>query len=541
MKNKKLKPSYSLTVYLLKETCSSFEDALDEERLSSFVSQPVNNRTMKYDSDSDDYRLYVKKPSSNKPDWAKLFDVEVNSRSASGLYLRRIKNRIMAIAFGPSGRHLIKESMIVRRFGLMVVLNSVDPGSLHSVDKVNLSEEGIQSRVQASRPSSESAFGIDIYKDLIRNVSGKSKDKDVFGTTIVGKDSLSVRIKVDLNSLDHFLGECLRAYESDAYKASFGFIDNIKNCDSQETGVLSQELVSSIISDDTNVKSWLSVPDIIDWADHAGFIYSVDKSKEIHDDLSFTDYIDMIDKRELSVDGLKKHKIARLSSDKSHTLDKWSIYRCLYAEMKHQGRLYILDNGEWYEVDKNFIEHIENEYKDIPKESTSLSFPAYKPKPDGKDKAETEGNYNKRLAAHLGGDLFDAVLIDLIGNSRFEFCDVYKDNKMIHVKRYDGSSALSHLFNQGYVSASSIRDGDVRKKINDKSIKGAVFGEAFSAGEYEIVYAIISKSNSGLDIPFFSKITLTNMCRDLRLMGYGVSLVKIEHENPTQNEGDITE
>ncbi len=39
------------------------------------------------------------------------------------------------------------------------------------------------------------------------------------------------------------------------------------------------------------------------------------------------------------------------------------------------------------------------------------------------------------------------------GYSRIEFCDLFsKSKQMIHVKRYGGSSVLSHLFNQGLVS-----------------------------------------------------------------------------------------
>lgn len=41
------------------------------------------------------------------------------------------------------------------------------------------------------------------------------------------------------------------------------------------------------------------------------------------------------------------------------------------------------------------------------------------------------------------------------GASRIEFCDVLSDSgQRIHVKQYSGSSVMSHLFNQGLVSAS---------------------------------------------------------------------------------------
>ncbi|MCD4705514.1 TIGR04141 family sporadically distributed protein, partial [bacterium] len=47
------------------------------------------------------------------------------------------------------------------------------------------------------------------------------------------------------------------------------------------------------------------------------------------------------------------------------------------------------------------------------------------------------------------------------------------------------------------------------------------------SSEYEIIYAIISKSEKDLDIPFFSKINIRNAKRRLETFGYSVSLLKI--------------
>lgn len=56
------------------------------------------------------------------------------------------------------------------------------------------------------------------------------------------------------------------------------------------------------------------------------------------------------------------------------------------------------------------------------------------------------------------------------GYSRVEFCDVYAINKkMIHVRRYGGSSVLSHLFAQGLISGELFAfDGGFREKLNDE-------------------------------------------------------------------------
>jgi uncharacterized protein (TIGR04141 family) len=49
-----------------------------------------------------------------------------------------------------------------------------------------------------------------------------------------------------------------------------------------------------------------------------------------------------------------------------------------------------------------------------------------------------------------------------------------------------------------------------------------------NAAEYEIVFAVISKSAGELDIPFFSKVSLRNARRRLGSFGYRVTKKKIQ-------------
>jgi uncharacterized protein (TIGR04141 family) len=100
------------------------------------------------------------------------------------------------------------------------------------------------------------------------------------------------------------------------------------------------------------------------------------------------------------------------------------------------------------------------------------------------------------------------------------FCDLLTvDKRLIHVKRYSGSQQLCHLSSQGVVAGELfVQDADFRQKLNDKLPAAHKLANVITRpdpSEYEIVFAIISKSKNPLDIPFFSKVSLRNARRRL--------------------------
>jgi uncharacterized protein (TIGR04141 family) len=117
-----------------------------------------------------------------------------------------------------------------------------------------------------------------------------------------------------------------------------------------------------------------------------------------------------------------------------------------------------------------------------------------------------------------------------------EFCDIFYDKKeFIHIKRFRGSSALSHLFMQGQNPATALvfEGKSFVKEANtviNKLNSGWVLPETISPSEYTIVYAIAS-SEKGRDLkeilPFFSKVSLTRVFKTLRSYQFNVAVKKI--------------
>ena len=116
---------------------------------------------------------------------------------------------------------------------------------------------------------------------------------------------------------------------------------------------------------------------------------------------------------------------------------------------------------------------------------------------------------------------------------------------MIHVKRYGGSSPLSHLFAQGVNSSELFQaDRQFRTKVNERlqpSHRLADPDARPEARDYCVVFAIVSQSAGPLQIPFFSRLSLRHAIRRLDGYGYRVALTKIEVSEEKRVLEDFTQ
>jgi uncharacterized protein (TIGR04141 family) len=109
---------------------------------------------------------------------------------------------------------------------------------------------------------------------------------------------------------------------------------------------------------------------------------------------------------------------------------------------------------------------------------------------------------------------------------RVEFCDLLTDSRQIvHVKKRGGSAILSHLFMQGFVSGEAFLDhAGLRDQVRAIAPDAAHLIPAGvpDAEDYEIVYALLHEGTPTL--PFFSKVALAGVHKQLRRMRYRVGI-----------------
>jgi uncharacterized protein (TIGR04141 family) len=149
---------------------------------------------------------------------------------------------------------------------------------------------------------------------------------------------------------------------------------------------------------------------------------------------------------------------------------------------------------------------------------------------------ENEVKYNSRISGTSGEMLcMDRKNVKPYGaTSVIEVCDfISKDSRLIHIKDQSGSSSLSHLFNQGTVSARTLlgepksRDKFIdRMKNEEKSHSTTGFSSlipdsksSFLPSNFHVVYAVIN-SSAKPRLPFFSLVTFRQAAKELKILGF---------------------
>jgi uncharacterized protein (TIGR04141 family) len=477
--------------------------------------------------------IFYKEPSHPQPpSWIKNFfgtslgqDLGLFASSAKGLLLVPIpdgeNHRIFAVIFG-LGRHLLADGVLEERFGLKVVLNSVDPDSLRSIDKTALGSVPKQSREQISREGAAANFGIDVEQDLVSSVTGKSGIA-IFGRTISGRDTFAASAKFDLTNVSEFLAETLVQYRSQKYLERFDWIDQIKDVRSKPLiADLDKVLVERLKAGELD-HVWMAPPTVLEWADVKGFRYLRKRSPDVSD-LDPAEFLQAAGDVEITLDWLKNAQIILISAKNDDETDRWPAYRCIYAEVQADGAMHVLNAGKWYQISHDFTALVNDDFATTP--DSEIDLPDYV--------QDSETAYNAQTTAQLDGAhcLDGDLIVHGGGQSKIEFCDILTaDKRLLHVKRYSGSQQMSHLFAQGVVSAELfVGDSKFREKLNEKlpdAHKLADTNARPNPKDYEIVYTIISKSANPLNLPFFSKVSLRNARRRLEAYDFRVSKKKV--------------
>lgn len=454
-----------------------------------------------------------------------------------------------------TGFLFLRPDAYVRGFGLRTALNvvfegddgtdAIDPARLRSIDAKRVGTTVLRSRHQVSDSSSLEELDVDVRRDLLNGVTGTPVDKTIWGPRITGKDSLTLSKAVPPESLDQLCLRLVQSYEADDYKTRFAFVDDMQlETDPTLRSRLEDEvlgLVQAELIDDLGI----APPDLLDWEKVVSFQFHTDRrgpNPVTRPEMRLPDYLAGLKNRNmfdgLTTQKLRDYEIFALDGS-GQEVANWSAWRCIYGSLTVDGSTYVLDEGDFYRVSEDYLQRLSGALDVIPE--SPLSLPGWPDK-------QKEDEYNK-LAAESSPDylLLDRKTVKVARHTtQVEICDVLTaDGIFLHVKRKsDGSSSLSHLFAQGFVSGDLlVSSADFRKaalqKIakaeddraassGDDSFKGrfSSFSEGtVDAAAFEVVYAMLGEWTGGLEtLPFFSKIMLVQIADDLRRRNLKVSV-----------------
>ncbi|MEQ9874360.1 DUF6119 family protein [Pectobacterium brasiliense] len=529
--------------------------------------------------------LYIDQSASVPPVWGKFLGAfsrsdlsELSNQHCSAVLFIEVpptnkKNdmRTMALTFG-YGHHALEASAFERNFGLKVTLSAVTRTELVSLDTATLDSTVFQRRIQASKKANFSGFGMNIERDLLRLAGGIPSDTS-FASVLVGKDALTITART---SPDDFLNKCSKALDffySNKYKNEFSFIDHITPVhDSDQKDYLDSIVFSEISSlvDGGTSDLHMVIPEVTNPEfSHEVSYYGAGfgkGAKKHFPGVDINDYISELSNGDFhsiqTFEAIKSSQhIFEIKNGEKSKKSKRKVYDCLVFEVEINKSIpngsakspinslsnvpadlsegvYVLFSGNWYLVDKGFHTRIENSYLKY------LAKASFLPNTKMKNERELILDLNK------SPDLLnlDQVKINPTGtsNANIEPCDFLSTKcQFIHLKDGESSGPISHLWNQGVVSADAYLNDvkfrkDLNKKIKERQRKFNKIGfdtllpranGNLDISKITVVFGImrtpyVKTSQAGL--PFFSKVSFKPVAQTIESMGYKVELHLIE-------------
>jgi uncharacterized protein (TIGR04141 family) len=529
-------PKQRLTWFLLKPaiTCGDVEDIVDERESGSIRGYRI--AALNPDVDS----LFVRASHPRPPKWlgyvrAHLTDElpKILGAASSGLLLVESGGAVLAATFG-YGRFLLKPDALVQDFGLKVVLNSVDPSQLKSVDARSFDELTVHTRRGVSRDSSLTAFGLDVTRDLLRGVTGRSSDPQIPGS-LTGSAALALNTAVQVPDLPDLAGVLAKAYRAKRYRSkNFAFIDHMRaERDPTTLQQLDNELLRALEAKELT-EMHLAIPDAIDWQGVAGVRFSFKrKHHEPTPDPKISVYRALREDELLTVQRLKTDKVEAVSAvDEGQLSGHWRVYDCIVFETELNGYLYVLSGGDWFRISKSYRDRVEEFVRSIPELAIDLPFA---------NANDDERAYNIAAAEAIGALSVDAKLVALGGPDRVELCDILTvDGLFIHVKKRGRSSTLSHLFAQGVTSVELLlndeqflKDASEVVASLDPKFATAIPTVSGARDEIRVAYVIISRGQrpeKPFGLPFFSLVSLQAAAQRFKNAGVALSVKEVKEQ-----------
>lgn len=448
-----------------------------------------------------------------------------------------------AVSFG-AAHHGLDPDAFERNFGLRVVLNAVSRSNLRGLDTATLDATTVQRRIQTSRNADLQAFGMDVDRDLLRLASGTPSDQG-FASSLSGKDALVIHKRLEPSELIPCCMQAVTLFRQKYYQRDFGFIDHVVPV--LEGGLLAilDGLAFAELSRLVNGQSsdlHLALPDILSPDDgyEVGYFgralrpgtkrsyveVNIEGYVAELRDGSFTEIEDMTELR-------SSHEIRAIVNGETDRSHKRRVYDCFVLEVEHDEHMFVLFGGAWFQVDREFHANVEADFTRLLAEPFVATTSAL-----------TEREFIDELNRDVNLLNLDQVKLSPAGapGANLEPCDfLSRSGQFIHLKDGHSSAPISHLWNQGLVSAESfIRDANFRAqlrsavRVRQRRSGKTGFDQLLPnlrnrpvPADHPIVFGIMRTpyARSGtLGLPFFSKVSLRSVAARIDSMGFPVEV-----------------
>lgn len=533
----------TFTLYLVREGIDDFDEVLTENALGRVGT--VGAQVVEIADFGDGGRAYVFQNVERTPRWyhplAEVFQItRVNNKSSCALVLFRQSGRMFASTFG-HGWMFLNADCLESDFGLRAAINALDDKKLKRLERSNLGDALKGVTLSSFRRGFET-FGIDEALDLVRKISGSTKD-EAHGDSITGSKALTISGQFTLRQLPEIATDALILRQSQAYRDTpFKVIDVVTPVSSAtEVAELDVMAVESIREHRGEFE--LGLPsEYLD--EEVAFKFKGVNLRGSFPNLTMENYQTALgaDLATLDVERLRKDRVVAVFDDNDRPDRGWSIRSALVGSIAHRGARYAINDNEWYRLDEAFKNSIDRSFDEMVEgwDTPPMPLRTIIEAAGGDSRYQTEESYNRETADRLNLCLLDAKLITIadVQRSQFEVCDLLdiQGKRLIHVKKSSRrSNVLSHFFKQGSNSALQLKSFATAWTETIDIVERDYGGERATAlraaiadrtrpWKIEFHIADTARADGEFRIPFFSRITLRDEAQRLRAMEYQVSL-----------------
>lgn len=483
-------------------------------------------------------------PSEKIPRWAQDLNSQfpglsaVTNTSNRMVIFLPVKNRTFAVCFG-YGSTVLEWESIESNFGLRVAARNFQADDLTELRSRRIDASARTQSVQVPVGGELKDLGVNLEGEFVRKLAGhvESTGLTLDGSVLAG-DSIAFKSTTDLATVQQTLANMLTSVDDSEAQEGFEFVDALEPLRSNEdvSVRLDQRLVEELLQqgdrDETEFETQIvefAPPDDVRMDEVDEIIVQNGRRTAVLTEFSIAALraaLRSLNTR-VTTQILKNVQLVPTDTNGEPVGQQTSLRNWLIFEVGNATERYVLTLGRWFRLQESYTEKLDSDLGRIDDLTSSLGLP------DTTD-SEHEKDYNARAASQLEGTvlLMDRILIKTEDGDRVESCDLlHHDGHLIHVKRYNGSQTLSHLFSQGAVSAQLLRGDEVMRNhfVETVTASDVRFAAAANNAPRIVTYAIALKDSKDLPtgLPTFSKVNLRDFAKQLRQTGVTPTLARI--------------
>lgn len=381
-----------------------------------------------------------------------------SSRSANGLLLVEVEDRLLAATFGRSAPSCLDRRHLVLDFGIKTAMNLCGNEAIRQTKTQSTAITTTHIDRQVAKPSDTFVFGLSEAEDLSYISAHLKGNKRV---TLQGRDSLTYKIIGEEKlSWDRLVAECrtfIAMYDSKEYVDLFPNYRNLQPATDNQRDRLNEALIIALRRGDFT-KLTLTVPEFLS-DDEFSFAFSnrPQRDNQIYAYLDVEQLGREVKLADITIERLEKRWIYAYSAAEDRILEhrKWRLFNCLGHEQTLDGQYFILSDGRWLRFDDDFYKSIvdftAHRLRIEPFEALYAGIDIS----DDASKKNLEGKFNEEVVRRRpSAILFDRAKLKIgAGRKDKEFCDILDltdDGMMriVNVKQFKDASSINYLFAQ---------------------------------------------------------------------------------------------